>query len=268
MENNELIIQAVKERLEKGDFTEIINKHVDEAVNKVVEDLFKKGWNDKDKGEGYKIIEDTIKPILIQALGDSDLQSMAVKTKALMLQLIKESSISKFSNNLAGCLALFDKNSEFECCGNISLKTIFEKFISKVSDNIDKDFCDEHDWEYDEGEVCLTFKCEVKGRQDFDNYEEATKFLENNDDKYIRFYVEEIEELDDEDLSKDFSFAFKLRKDYRGKYQISQNLGNLEIGDLRYSHLMQTYLALAASYLMNVTNVEDMEKYESINVYE
>ena len=52
MENNELIIQAVKERLEKGDFTEIINKHVDEAVNRVVEDLFKKGWNDKDKGEG------------------------------------------------------------------------------------------------------------------------------------------------------------------------------------------------------------------------
>lgn len=249
MEYEPIIREIIEKKFNDGSFEKMLNEYVDKAMNSLLQDLFKhSNWGSEKDGECYTIIKDAVSPILVTALGKSDLNELAQKTLLVLNQLILESSLHQFSKNAGAALELF-KNNEFEYGKTISLRDMLKRYKQEVEGyyGFDKEWFDEHDYDTCEGSADLDISVDVI--EDDDEYHYS-----RYDHKKLIFKVSDLDE--DESEYQDTLFIVPIYKSYNGKWQIDSASLQLKLADLKHSQEFIVYCSLIAMNGMEITDLQ------------
>lgn len=208
MEFEKMISDAVIKKLNDGTVELLINKKLEEAIEKTLGDCL--GWN----GEAYKLLKGKLEEVMVPCIEQHNFNEYLVKLDSCLTEIVNNTNLKdnrKILENFAGLM----KEPETE---TVKLSEIFEKYCKHVAKNVSTnnlEACHE-DGEPYYSSVTATMEVE---------HEDKRWFNSRYDDCYIKLTCEE---------DKDLNCQLKLFKSQtEDHWRILNGVSSIEINSLR-----------------------------------
>lgn len=132
----ELIGKVYQQKLQDGTIEKIISTSIDDAVRNVCNSMF--GYD----GEARALLKDKIKPVMLQAIEDSNVGILVDKITVLLNSGLRDSELERYKFIIENLRKIYGENDlieKYKKANSITLAEIFKEYVKHVEGEYSKD---------------------------------------------------------------------------------------------------------------------------------
>lgn len=221
----ELIKKVFEEKMTNGTFERIVGEKFEGMITSICDDLT--SWSSPIK----KQMEEKIKPLMSEAIENSDFNKYTIKLVDIINQSLKQSSLNQYrivAENLKKLLG--HKTIDYKFGETVKISTLFEKYVDFIEETFEESDFDSDEINTDEGKKTAYVNCSYY--IDDDNYDKKPSYFDNKrDNLHIIFTNDKAES--DENIATKTKIEFDVYEDYKGLKRINFN-SDFNISDLTF----------------------------------
>ncbi len=220
----ELIKKVFEEKMTNGTFERIVGEKFEGMITSICDDLT--SWSSPIK----KQMEEKIKPLMSEAIENSDFNEYTIKLVDIINQSLNQSSLNQYRIVAENLKKILGYNTiDYKFGETVKISTLFEKYVDFVEETLEESDFDSDEINTDEGTKRAYVECSYY--IDNDNYDEKPSYFNNKrDNLHIIFTNDKAES--DEDIATKTRIEFDIYEDYEGSKYINFN-SDFKISDLR-----------------------------------
>ena len=223
---SEVFKEILEKKFEEGYINTLVSESIDKCLKDVVNNLFTRY-----DSELKKQLEEKIKPVISNAIANSDMEGYVEKLTILTNQLINQRELSDISQFKSDCFDdILGASKKYKYGDTETLSSILNMYKEWVEPQLKDLKYNDEDWSYDDGVGYVDWTI---GIEEVEEEDETHSYFKSKESKYRLYTRPDDPDIISEYEDYDFDIVFSLYKGYDHKLHLSID-GNITLRELAY----------------------------------